>query len=110
MDIAKPCVMIVDDDVEELDVMKSLLQEDADVLLASSGRKAIQLAQENQIDVILLDFEMPVMDGMRTLTYLRNIKECINVPVIMVTGRNDRYAVMNSLVMGIDGYLLKTGQ
>lgn len=107
MNIARPCVMIVDDDVESLDVMKSFLQEDADVLLASSGRQAIQLAQENQIDVILLDFEMPVMDGMKTLTYLRNIKECINVPIIMVTGRNDRYAVMNSLVMGIDGYLLK---
>ena len=50
---------------------------------------------------------MPIMDGVKTLTNLRNLKSCINVPVIMITGRSDRYAVMNSLVMGIDGYLLK---
>jgi len=107
MDVLKPSVMIIDDDVEFLSVMKTYLQDIADVELASSGRQAIQLAQEISIDVILLDFEMPIMDGIKTLTHLRNLKTCINVPVIMLTGRNDRYAVMNSLVMGIDGYLLK---
>lgn len=99
--------MIVDDDAEFLEVMKSFLQDMVDVVLAVGGRQAIQLVQETHIDVILLDFEMPVMDGMKTLNYLRNLKECINVPVIMLTGRRDQYAVMNSLVMGIDGYLLK---
>lgn len=103
----RPCVMIVDDDAEFLEVMKSFLQDMVDVVLAVGGRQAIQLVQETHIDVILLDFEMPVMDGMKTLNYLRNLKECINVPVIMLTGRRDQYAVMNSLVMGIDGYLLK---
>lgn len=107
MDTIRPRVLIIDDDVEFLNVMKVYLEDIADVTLASSGRQAVQLAQEISIDVILLDFEMPIMDGIKTLTHLRNLKASINVPVIMLTGRNDRYAVMNSLVMGIDGYLLK---
>lgn len=107
MDTIRPRVLIIDDDVEFLNVMKVYLEDIAEVTLASSGRQAVQLAQEISIDVILLDFEMPIMDGVKTLTHLRNLKACINVPVIMLTGRNDRYAVMNSLVMGIDGYLLK---
>lgn len=103
----RPSIMVVDDDVEFLDIVKTYLEDFADVEIASSGRQAVQIAQETSIDLILLDFEMPIMDGIKTLTHLRNLKECINVPVIMLTGRNDSYAVMNSLVMGIDGYLLK---
>ena len=105
--MARPSVMIIDDDAEFLSVAKTYLEDVADVTLACSGRQAIQLAQEISIDVILLDFEMPIMDGMKTLAHLRNLKASINVPVIMLTGRNDPYAVKNSLVMGIDGYLLK---
>lgn len=103
----RPSIMVVDDDVEFLDIVKTYLEDFADVEIASGGRQAVQIAQEKPIDLILLDFEMPIMDGIKTLTHLRNLKECINVPVIMLTGRNDSYAVMNSLVMGIDGYLLK---
>ena len=106
-EMIRPRVLIIDDDVEFLEVMKSFLQDIVDVEIAVGGRQAIQLVQETHVDLILLDFEMPVMDGMKTLTYLRNLKECINVPVIMLTGRRDQYAVTNSLVMGIDGYLLK---
>ncbi len=105
--MARPSVMIIDDDAEFLSVAKTYLEDVADVTVACSGRQAIQLAQEISIDVILLDFEMPIMDGMKTLSHLRNLKASINVPVIMLTGRNDPYAVKNSLVMGIDGYLLK---
>lgn len=107
MDSLKPNVLVVDDDIEFLNIVKTYLQDVANVELASSGRQALQLAYEVPIDIILLDFEMPIMDGVKTLTNLRNLKTCINVPVIMLTGRSDRYAVMNSLVMGIDGYLLK---
>ena len=107
MDRMKPNVLVVDDDVEFLNIVKTYLEDVVNVELASSGRQALRLAHAVPIDLILLDFEMPIMDGVKTLTNLRNLKSCINVPVIMITGRSDRYAVMNSLVMGIDGYLLK---
>ncbi|MDD6491027.1 MAG: response regulator [Firmicutes bacterium] len=102
-----PTVLIVDDDAGTLNVLKTYLDDIVNVQIASSGRQAIDIAREMSIDVILLDYEMPMMDGIATLENLRNLKTCINVPVIMITGRNDRHAVMNSIVMGIDGYLLK---
>ena len=100
-------ILVVDDDVEFLSVMQMYLKEIGFVQTASSGRRAVQLAQQAHFDVILLDLEMPIMDGPKTLAHLRNLDACINVPVIMITGKNDRNAVMNSLALGIDGYLLK---
>ena len=100
-------ILVVDDDVEFLSVMQMYLKEIGFVQTASSGRRAVQLAQQSHFDVILLDLEMPIMDGPKTLAHLRNLDACINVPVIMITGKNDRNAVMNSLALGIDGYLLK---
>lgn len=100
-------VLIVDDDSGTLNILKSYLEDIVDVQIANNGRQAIEIAREMTIDIILLDYEMPMMDGISTLENLRNLKTCINVPVIMITGRNDRHAVMNSIIMGIDGYLLK---
>jgi CheY-like chemotaxis protein len=103
---AKINALVVDDDLETLDVIKLYLSETANVTAASSGRQALLYAHQ-QLDVIILDIEMPVMNGFQTLEQLRNLKECINVPVIMLTGKRDKYSVMNSISMGIDGYLLK---
>jgi len=103
----RPNILVIDDDAETLDTIKLHLSEIANVTTVSNGRQAINYAHEQHPDIILLDIEMPVMDGFRTLTHLRNIKECINVQVIMLTGKSDKYSVMNSMAMGIDGYLLK---
>lgn len=100
-------VLVVDDDPETLESMKLLLADFANVTVVSSGKQALQSVREHQTDVILLDIEMPVMDGFKTLGQLRNLKECINVPVIMLTGKRDKYSVMSSITMGVDGYLLK---
>lgn len=102
-----PSVLIVDDDPEILEVTKIYLLEEFRVGTVTSGRQAIDYVQRNHVDVILLDVEMPMMDGFKTLERLRNMSECINVPVIMVTGRNDKYTVLNSLCKGVDGYLVK---
>ena len=50
---------------------------------------------------------MPIMVGFVTLEQLRKIESCINVPVIMITGRSDRNTIFNSSTMGVDGYLVK---
>lgn len=102
-----PCVLVVDDDPEVLEVMKSYLMEECRVSTVMGGRQAIEHVQRNHVDVILLDVEMPIMDGFRTLELLRNMSECINVPILLVTGRNDKYTVLNSLCKGVDGYLVK---
>lgn len=105
--MARLNVLIIDDDMEVLETLKLYLQGIANVTIASNGRQALLHAHQQQFDIILLDIEMPVMNGFQTLEQLRNLKECINIPVIMITGKSDKYSVMNSISMGIDGYLLK---
>ncbi|MBO5371218.1 MAG: response regulator [Lachnospiraceae bacterium] len=104
---SQPKVLVVDDDPYELELMRTYLDPVAEVTTALGGQRALECVQQQPVDMIFLDVNMPVMNGFKTLEQLRNLKECINVPVVFVTGQNDRYSVMNSLYMGSDGYLLK---
>lgn len=107
MESVRPNVLIVDDDLQVLETMSLYLAEIAEVYTAIGGRQAVECVQLHHMDVILLDVDMPIMDGFKTLEQFRNLKECINVPVILVTGKSDKYTVMNSICMGVDGYMVK---
>lgn len=107
MEKGKPRVLVVDDDIQALECMKAYLKEVAVVSTTLSGPQAIDYVRQNPVDIIFLDVNMPVMNGFMTLEQLRNMKECINVPVVFVTGQNDKYTFMNSTIMGSDGYLIK---
>lgn len=100
-------VLVIDDDLETLETIKLYLSGFAMVTAVSNGRQALQQVLQQHFDLILLDIEMPVMNGFKTLEQLRNLEECINIPIVMLTGKSDKYSVMNSITMGIDGYLLK---
>lgn len=100
-------ILVIDDDLTMLHTMEHYLRGAGTVTAVCNGRQALQQARMQRFDVILLDLEMPVMNGFQTLDQLRNLEECINTPVIMITGKSDKYSVMNSISMGIDGYLVK---
>ena len=102
-----PRVLIVDDDTQCSETMGLYLQGNARVHIVNGGRSALDYVQQNQVDVILLDVEMPIMDGFVTLEQLRKIESCINVPIILITGRSDKNTIFNSSSMGVDGYLIK---
>lgn len=110
MNTCRPRVLVVDDDAQQLEIMKLYLNPIADVVTALGGQRALEYVQQHSVDVILLDVNMPAMNGFKTLERFRNQKECINVPVVFVTGQRDRYTVMNSIFMGGDGYLIKPVQ
>ena len=107
MDIRRINVLVIDDDLETLETIKLYLEAANSVIVASNGRQALMYAQQEKFDVILLDIEMPIMNGFKTMEQLRNLKEGVNIPVIMLTGKKDKYSVMKSLTMGVDGYLVK---
>lgn len=102
-----PNVLVVDDSPQDLEIVSMYLKGIAKVHTASNGKKALEYVKQNKIDVILLDVEMPYMDGFETLECLRRMEECINVPVILLTGIRDKETVLNSVIMGVDGYLIK---
>lgn len=107
MENVRPNVLIVDDDVQALETMSLYLAGISEVFTATGGRQAIEVVQQQHMDVILLDVDMPGMNGFKTLEQFRKLKECINVPVVLVTGKRDKDTVMNSVVLGVDGYLAK---
>lgn len=102
-----PNVLLVDNDKHTLDVMSMYLEDVATVSTVLGGRQALDFVQQNPVDVIFLDVDMPIMDGFATLEQLRNIEKCINVPIVLVTGKTDKHTILNSFVMGVDGYLAK---
>lgn len=100
-------ILIVDDDPEVLDNLKLYLEDSMQVITAKNGRQAVEYMVSNTVDLILLDVEMPIMNGFITLERLRNLKNCINVPIIMITGKNDKNTVIKCMSKGVDDYIIK---
>jgi CheY-like chemotaxis protein len=107
MNLVNVNVLVIDDNVETLETIKLYLSDVMDVTVAASGKQGLHYVQQKHFDVILLDIEMPTMDGFMTLEQLRNLEDSINIPVIMLTGKRDKMSVTNSIAMGVDGYLVK---
>lgn len=103
----KPKVLVVDDSLTVRQSIKKLLETDYDVALAESGVAAIRTITLNQPDLVLLDYEMPIVNGKQTLEMLRSEPEFTRIPVIFLTGRDDPDIVRELLSLKPAGYLLK---
>lgn len=100
-------ILVVDDSMTIRHSMKQLLDKDYEVAVAESGVAAIRTITLNPPDLVLLDYEMPVVDGKQTLEMLRSDKAFSNIPVIFLTGRDDPEVVRTLLSLKPAGYLLK---
>ena len=105
---AKKRVMIVDDDTEYLALVRDWLKDRYQVFMANSGMQAIKSLGANKVDLILLDFQMPITSGPKVLEMIRSDSETASIPVFFLTGRNDKDSVMQVVNLKPEGYLLKT--
>ena len=78
-------ILIVDDDATALRSMKSLLSTHYKILVANSGMNAITILAKNKVDLILLDFEMPIVNGPKVLEMIRSDPNTANIPVMFLT-------------------------
>ncbi|MFP5394349.1 MAG: diguanylate cyclase domain-containing protein [Gammaproteobacteria bacterium] len=78
-------ILVVDDAMENIQILHQALQDEHDVLFAMNGAKALQLAQQQLPDVILLDAMMPDMDGYAVCRKLRESAATRDIPIIFVT-------------------------
>lgn len=85
----RPSVLLVDDQSVHLQVLHQALAPDCQTLAATGGEQALDVAREHRPDLILLDIEMPTMDGFATLKALRADPVTRDIPVVFVTGHND---------------------
>lgn len=104
----KKKILVVDDSGAMLRSVKSWLSDKYQVILANSGAMAIKYLVQNNPDLILLDYEMPVCDGKQVLEMIRSESEFDDIPVIFLTSKGDKESVMNVMSLKPDGYLLKT--
>lgn len=81
--------MLVDDQPAHLQVLYQALAADCQTLAATGGEQALDVAREHRPDLVLLDIDMPVMDGFSTLKALRADPVTRDIPVVFVTGHND---------------------
>ena len=100
-------ILVVDDDDMNLKMAEFILKKDMkdiEVLLADSGMKCIDLLQREKVDLVLLDFQMPMMNGLKTLEIIRKRED---IPVIFLTASSDRDTVVKAGMMGVQGYIKK---
>lgn len=101
-------ILIVDDDPTMLRMIKSLLESEYRVFMAGSGMNAITFLANNKVDLILLDYEMPVISGAKVLEMIRSEVATADIPVMFLTSKNDKESVMQVLSLKPEKYLLKT--
>ncbi len=106
----KKSILVVDDDMTYLGLVREWLKDDYRVAMANSGLQAIKWLGKNKADLILLDYEMPITSGPQVLEMLRADEETKHIPVIFLTGKGDKASVMGVVALKPEGYLLKTIQ
>ena len=89
-------------------MIKSLLDKNYRVYMANSGMNAITFLANNKVDLILLDYEMPVISGAKVLEMIRSEVATADIPVMFLTSKNDKESVMQVLSLKPEKYLLKT--
>lgn len=104
----KKKILVVDDSGAMLRNIKGWLEDQYQVILANSGAMAIKYLATNRPDLVLLDYEMPVVDGSQVLEMIRTETEFSDIPVIFLTSKNDKESILKVMALKPEGYLLKT--
>ena len=108
---AKPCVLVTDDN-EDLRLLCQMHLRMAGfrVCEAANGSEAIDVARRESPDLILLDLMMPVMDGWQCLDELKADPELRDIPVFIITGKNQQQDQERALASGADAFIPKPFQ
>ncbi|MDR2354346.1 MAG: response regulator [Deltaproteobacteria bacterium] len=100
-------ILIVDDNLTNLEQISIHIEDIYDISLAKSGAQALQICGRNCPDLILLDIEMPELDGFQTLAKLRENHSLANVPVIFLTASQDIRTEIKALNAGASDFISK---
>ena len=107
----QPLILVVDDSITMRKVTSRVLERnDMRVVTAKDGLDAVEKLQDKIPDLVLLDIEMPRMDGYELATYMRNDSRLKTVPIIMITSRTGEKHRQRAFEIGVDRYLGKPYQ
>jgi two-component system, sensor histidine kinase and response regulator len=106
---SNPTVLFVDDTPDNLELLEFVLKKKPLVMLqATSGKECLEMAEREHPDVIVLDIQMPVMDGFETFKRLRSNHLTEKIPVIFLTAsKRDPQSISEGILLGAEEYLTK---
>ena len=105
MSPSKKTVLFVDDMPTLVNIMKDRLKDDFNIIGVSDGEEAWDHIEKDEIDFIVLDLEMPKMNGLEFLARLRSSEN--NTEVIITTGKSSRFYAEQCADLGVSGYIIK---
>lgn len=105
MEKEKPTILIIDDEKRLLISLSLLLEKDFNILTASNGRGGLSLFSSNHVSLILLDIDMPVMNGLEMLQKIRTADKFVRV--IMMTGKSTHDWAKQCADLNVQGYMEK---
>lgn len=100
-------ILAIDDAAIVLKRITDALEEYYDVVTVNTGARALRYLEKEKPDLILLDIRMMPKDGFETLREIRDMEDRADIPVIMLTGVEDKDVVMEGIKLGICDYILK---
>ncbi len=104
----KLTILAVDDNSISLATIEQEFKGSYEVVALNSGIRALQyLKQKTPPDLILLDVQMAPLDGIETLRNIREMENCQEIPVIMLTSQREKQTIVESSKLGINDYVLK---
>lgn len=100
-------VLVVDDTKPILKMAKFVLGDLYNVYLSNSGELALEILECKPIDIVLMDVNMPGLDGMDTVRRIRKMKNIKDIPVIFFTALSSKEIIDNCMQLGMKDYIIK---
>ena len=100
-------ILIVDDAEFNIDLLEQLLEDDYELVVAENGAEAVEQAQSEKPDLILMDIAMPVMDGYDATRRIKANPELSDIPIMAITSHAKEGDRQKTFDAGCDDYLSK---
>ncbi|MBR3152329.1 MAG: response regulator transcription factor [Clostridia bacterium] len=98
-------ILVVDDNYNTRLITKTNLEDKYKILTAKDGKEALEITENEHIDLIIADVMMPIMDGYTLAKEIRNDKN--NIPILMVTAKESINDKLTGFSVGVDDYMIK---
>lgn len=105
--MVKKKILAIDDSIIALKQLQNILEKKFEFVGVTSGLAGLKRLDAEPFDLVLLDIEMPVMDGFATLTAIRQREAFKDLPIIILTGTRHKQKVIRGITSGVHGYVVK---
>lgn len=103
----KKKILAIDDSIIALKQLQNILEKKFEFVGVTSGLAGLKRLDAEPFNLVLLDIEMPVMDGFATLTAIRQREALKDLPIIILTGTRHKQKVIRGITSGVHGYVVK---